>query len=286
MPALLSTVFAAGLLLVFLSLTGGGRATVRATSPSSDRVGRLLRRSGAGEVGARELATASAVAGLLVAVVTQVFLGWPVLTLAAGVVGALLPSWYFRQRSLRRRAEVEEAVAEAVDALRDATRVGIAIEEALRVLARTGPVPMRGTFREIERDLRLDGFEAALGRARERVADPAFDTLVAALLMSYRIGGRNLAQVLDGLSRSVRASARAHREVQATQAQNVLSARVIAALPLVLLVAIRATNPGYLEVFSSPGGQGVLALCLVSVVAGYAAMLRATELPTAGRVLR
>ena len=75
MPALLSTVFAAGLLLVFLSLTGGGRATVRATSPSSDRVGRLLRRSGAGEVGTRELATASTVTGLLVAVVTQTFLG-------------------------------------------------------------------------------------------------------------------------------------------------------------------------------------------------------------------
>ena len=285
MPLLLSAVFASGLLLAFLSLTGHRRApAARPTAPEPLR--RLLRRSGAGEVGPRELVVASGASGLVVAATAQVLLGWPVLTLSAGASGLLLPSWYFRQRAGRRRAAVEEAVAEAVDALRDAARVGIGIEEALRVLGRSGPPPLRVAFRAIDRDLRLDGFETALLAARERVADPGFDTLIAALLMSYRVGGRNLAQVLDSLGRSVRAGARARREVQAAQAQNVLSARVIAALPVVLLVAIRATNPAYLDVFSSPGGQGVLALCLLSVVAGYAGMLRATQLPAARRLLR
>lgn len=59
--------------------------------------------------------------------------------------GLLLPAWYFRQRSERRRAE-------AVDALRDAARVGAGIEEALRVLARTGPRPLRAVFRDVDRD--------------------------------------------------------------------------------------------------------------------------------------
>ncbi len=76
------------------------------------------------------------------------------------------------------------------------------------------------------------------------------------------------------------------REVQAMQAQNVLSARVIAALPLGLIVTIRATNPDYLAVFGSAGGQAVLALCLVSVALGYAGMLRASAVRDAGRVLR
>ena len=52
------------------------------------------------------------------------------------------------------------------------------------------------------------------------------------------------------------------------------------------IVAIRATNPGYLEVFSTPGGQLALAVCLVSVAVGYAGMLRATVLPGRERVLR
>src|SRR5690606_23845787 len=157
---------------------------------------------------------------------------------------------------------VEEAVGEAVEALRDAVRIGLGLEEAIRALGRTGPHALRPVFREMERDFRLAGFEEALSGARDRVADPLFDTLAVALLTAYRIGGRNLAAVLDGLSRSVRGSVQARREVRANQAQNVLSARVIAALPLVLIVVIRATNPGYLEVFSSPGGQAVLALCL------------------------
>jgi len=281
---LLILIFAAGVLLVFLSLTGDRRRS--APRRSAEPLHRLLRRSGGDDIGARELAVVSGASGVAVAATAQLALGWPVFTLAAGVAGTLLPSWYFRQRSLRRRAGIAEAVAEAVDALRDAARVGIGIEEATRVLARTGPLPLRDTFQRIDRDLRFDGFEAALLTARERVADPGFDTLVAALLMSYRVGGRNLGQVLDGLGRSVRADARARREVQAAQAQNVLSARVIAALPLALLVAIRATNPGYLAVFSTPVGQAVLALCLVSVVVGYAGMLRATQLPAGRRVLR
>ncbi len=70
------------------------------------------------------------------------------------------------------------------------------------------------------------------------------------------------------------------------QAQNVLSARVIAALPLGLIVTIRATNPDYLAAFGSASGQTVLALCLVSVALGYAGMLRASAVRDAGRVLR
>ena len=285
MHVLLSLTLGAGLLLIYLSLTSAEQAEPRGTADPA-WLERLFAQSGAEGIGPRELVLASAGSGIASGLVAQLFLGWPVVTLASLGVGLLLPSWYFRQRAERRRAEIEEAVGEAVEALRDAVRIGLGLEEALRALGRTGPHALRPVFREVERDIRLAGFEEALDRARERVADPLFDTLAVALLTSYRIGGRNLAAVLDGLSRSVRGSVQARREVRANQAQNVLSARVIAALPLVLILVIRATNPGYLDVFSSPGGQTVLALCLLSVAAGYAVMLRATALPGTGRVLR
>ena len=134
--------------------------------------------------------------------------------------------------------------------------------------------------------LRLGGFEDGIRRIREQVAEPVFDTVAAALVMSHRVGGRNLGAVLDSLSRSVRQSVQVERELRAHQAKNVLSARIIAALPLVLILAVRSLNPGYLEVFSSPAGQGLLALCLLSVAVGYALMLRATHLPIEARVLQ
>jgi tight adherence protein B len=285
MHVLLSLTLAAGLLLTYLSLSSSGADAAQPESGSS-WLTRVFEWSGADGIGIRELALVSAAGGVIAALLAHTFFGWPVVTLASFVVGLILPSWYFRQRAERRRAEVQEAVGEAVEALRDAVRIGLGLEEAIRALGRTGPLALRPVFQEMDRDFRLSGFEQALRRARVRVAEPLFDTLAVALLTAYRIGGRNLAAVLDGLSRSVRGSVQARREVRANQAENVLSARVIAALPLVLILSIRATNPDYLDVFSTPGGQGVLALCLLSVAVGYAMMLRATALPDQGRVIK
>jgi len=84
----------------------------------------------------------------------------------------------------------------------------------------------------------------------------------------------------------VRGTARARREVRAQQAEQVMSARVIAALPVLLIVVLRAVNPGYLDVFSTPAGQVVLAVCLVLPAVGYTLMRRTIALPGQERVLR
>ncbi|MCY4640863.1 MAG: type II secretion system F family protein [Chloroflexi bacterium] len=289
MHVLLSLALGSGLYLVFRSLTGGPRSA----GPRSGRRGRRLgwaahplAAPGSDGVGLRELAPASAAGAAAGGALAQLLFGWPVVTLAAAGTGLLLPGWYYRQRALQRRAEVEEAVGEAVEMLRDAVRIGLGIEEALRALAQAGPTALRPVLEGMERDFRLAGFEEGLERARERLQEPLFDTLAVALLTAYRIGGRNLAAVLDGLSHSIRGTVQVRREVRAQQAQNVLSARVIAALPVVLILVIRGSNPNYLAAFSEPAGQAVLACCLLSVFAGYTVMLRQASLPGRERVLR
>lgn len=278
MHVVLSLTLGAGLLLTFLSLTERRPAA----APADDAPERPIRPASAapGELAVRVAAAAASAA------VVQVFLGWPALSAGAAIVGALLPSWYRSQRETRRREAVEEAVAEVVDALRDASRVGVGIEDALRSLGRSGPLALRPALRVLDRDLRLMEFDVAIARARETVAHPAFDMLAVALVMSFRIGGRNLSGVLDGLGRSVRGTARARREVRAQQAEQVMSARVIAALPVLLIVVLRAVNPGYLDVFSTPAGQVVLAACLVLPAVGYTLMRRTIALPGQERVLR
>jgi len=77
----------------------------------------------------------------------------------------------------------------------------------------------------------------------------------------------------------VRGAARVEREVRAQQARNVLSARIIAGLPLALMVIIRGLNPDYLDPLADPAGQLLLAICLLSVAVGYVLMLRAARLP-------
>ena len=121
---------------------------------------------------------------------------------------------------------------------------------------------------------------------RERLADPLFDVVAATLLLNDRVGAERLSAVLDRLAHATRAQLRVQEELRAHQARNVLSARIVAAVPLVVLVAIRQLNPAYLAVFDDWSGQLVLAGCVVSVAVGYAAMRWIARLPGEQRVLR
>lgn len=285
MPLILSIVLAIGLLLVFLSATSRWAPQHEPTNqPSLLRA--FLDRNSAGHLGVRDFMLLSVGAGLALALAAQVALGWLLVSTALFVVGLTLPGWYFTNRHHRERAVMQAALADAVDMLRSGVRSGMSVEEALGSLARNGPDVLRRPLGELARDLRVSGFEGAVRRAREQLADPVFDMVAAALLMSHRVGGRNLSTVLEALSRSVRQTLQVEQELRAHQAKNVLSARIIAALPLALILVIRGLNPAYLDVFSSPAGQGVLALCLLSVALGYAGMLRATRLPGEARVLQ
>ena len=163
--------------------------------------------------------------------------------------------------------------------------VGLSVQEALAGLARTGPEVLRAEFATLTRDARLIGFEAALVAMRDRLADPVFDVVACALSINDRLGGRQVSQVLDRLADSTRAQLRIQQEVRAHQARTVLSARIVAAAPLVALVGLRATNPRYLGIFDSVVGQMVLIGCAASVGLGYAAMLYLTRLPGQRRVL-
>src|SRR5438093_262730 len=95
---------------------------------------------------------------------------------------------------------------------------------------------------------------------RDRLADPLFDGVCAALLVSDRVGGRNVSAVLDRLAETTRRQLLVHEELRAQQARHVLSARIVAAVPLVVLVLVRQVNPRYLALFDTPGGQLLLAL--------------------------
>jgi tight adherence protein B len=286
-PLVLSLILAVGVLLVYLSATSGRpRGEPKPRESVTGRLDEFLAEAGVEGVSGRDFLLLSAATGGAAAFVAQLTLAWPVVSLAAGVVGLLVPGWHFRQRREARRAVLQAALAEAVDGLRAAVRAGMSVEEGLASLARSGPEPLRPVLADLVRDLRLTGLEEAIRRAQERLADPVFDTVAAALVMSHRVGGRNLSTVLDGLGRSVRQMVQVEREVRAEQAKNVLSARIVAALPAVLIFAIRGINPDYLDVFSTPVGQGLLALCLLSIVVGYAGMLWATRLPGNQRVLR
>ena len=127
---------AAGLPLAHRARAGRGAPCTRSRAGSRalvERLGRRRRRGARARAGERGLGRRGRTRGTHAASAGRWSRSPPPRS------GLLLPAWYFQQRAERRRAEVEEAVGEAVEALRDAVRIGLGIEEALRALGRTGP---------------------------------------------------------------------------------------------------------------------------------------------------
>jgi tight adherence protein B len=282
-PLLLSVALAAG---VYLTYEGMARPREQLIAPERLVSAReFLVRAGLRGVTPREFALFSLLAAIVAGLVTQLFLGWGVLSGLAAGVGLLAPYAYYIRRHDRRRAQVQEALVESIEQLRDGIRTGLSVQEALGGLARTGPQALQVEFALLNREARLLGFDGALASMRDRLADPLFDVVAAALAVNDRLGGRQVTLLLDRLADAARAQLRIQHEVRAQQGRTVLSARIVAAAPLVALVGLRATNPRYLSIFDSVGGQLVLIGCAVCVGLGYVAMLYLTRLPAQRRVL-
>jgi tight adherence protein B len=290
-PLALALLFGAGVGLFYEGLTNPARGDRPAGWPAGllaawrRRVREFLVRAGLYDVTPRDFVLFSLGAGLGAGLVAQIVLGWGVVTVLAAVLGLIAPFAYYVRRHDRRRAALQDALADAIAQLRDAIRTGLSVPEALLGLAQNGPEPLRGEFARLVRESRFDGLEAALDTMRERLADPLFDVVAVSLAINDRLGGRNVSQVLDRLAHATRAQLQVQRELRAYQARNIVSARIVAALPLLLLFAIRRINPEYVAIFDSPWGQLLLAGCVASVAFGYVGMLWITRLPVDQRIL-
>lgn len=297
-PLLLSLTFGGGVACLYFGLTAppplAGESVSRPRSSPLTRIRGLLAspelrdfliRAGLPGVSPRDFALFAIGTGVASAVATHVLIGWGVVTAGAFLLGLAAPVAYYGRRHERRRAALQAALVEAIAELRDAIRIGLAVPEAFVALARTGPEVLRPELGGLVAEMRLRGFPEALTRLRDRLADPLFDVVCASLLLNDELGGRHLSQVLDRLVEAVRSELRVQEDLRAQQARNVLSARIVAAIPLVLLLAVRALNPRYVAVFDAWPGPLLLAGCATSVALGYAAMRWMTRLPGDRRVL-
>jgi tight adherence protein B len=204
--------------------------------------------------------------------------GWPVASVTGGAVAWVVPGALRRSREERDRLERREAIADVSSRIRDLIRSGVGISDALAESVEHAPRAVASDLRRLVAESRVSGLVEAAGAFAERVPDPSAELLASALATADRLGSRNLSDVLDALAESTTAHAAAIREARVRQTRNRMSARIVAAAPIFLLVAIRRANPAYLEPFGAPAGQAVLALALVLIWAGYVAMRRAARI--------
>ena len=282
--------FGLGLFLLADGLTArhrGGRGRGGAPGQALHRrVQGLLDRAGLRRVRPWEFVLASAIFGLLGGLVAGDTLHWPVLVACVAVAAGLVPTVLVAHVADQRLAEQQEALPLALAQLRDMLNAGLSIQLGLHSLEDGGPEALRAEFRCINRDAAATGSLAqALAASRERVQHELWDLVTWTLVLQDRKGADNLSVAFDELARDTRAQLRAWQEVRAYQALTEWTARVLAGLPLALLIAGRLVSPTYFQVFDDSQGQLWLGLCVVLIGLAYGLMRWIARPPIEPRVL-
>lgn len=243
---------------------------------------RLVREVGWPWLTTARLLAMEAGAGLCCAAVAVWLTQLPMLALPGAAGGMYAVREAVTRRARARQTVRQDAVIEAVRMMRQLLDTGAtSVNQAVALLAERGPLPLRNEFRLIA--ARPLGRRQAWREARERVDEPLFDMLAAAVLIQ-RPGGGELAPLFADLETSVSAAQEVEREARALQAQARSASTIIVGLPVAFLAVLSALRSPYLDAFHQPFGQAFLLAMLAVMAAGYAWMRRLLLLPGLQRV--
>jgi tight adherence protein B len=282
--AVLGLVFGVGLLLIWRTFSTPALVRTR-RQVVLPRISSLLQESGISTVTPLALISlcllCGAVAGVAVLALSRTL---PV-AVAFGVIAAYAPVAIVRGRLRRRRRELAEVWPEAVDNLASAVRAGLSLPEALSQLGERGPEPLRPPFAAFGRDYLATGrFADCLDRLKAELADPVGDRVIEALRIAREVGGGDLGRMLRALSRFLRDDARTRSELEARQAWVVNGARLAAASPWAVLLAL-SLQPEVIGRYRSTAGVVVLLVGAAACAIAYRLMVRLGRLPDERRIL-
>jgi len=249
-------------------------ALTGATSAATSLIGRGLRRGGR----ERQLATVLERAGVamplqevillvvvasLVAGAVGVLLGGLLAGLALGVATPLLVRVFLGLRISRREHAFADQLDDSLQLMASSLRAGHSIMQALAAVASEAEQPSKEEFSRIINETRVGRqLGDSLDEAARRMNSQDFLWVTQAVAINREVGG-NLAEVLDGVSGTIRERNAIRRQVKALAAEGKLSALVLMLLPFGIGGFLLITTPSYL----APLTQGLLGYVLLAAAA-------------------
>jgi tight adherence protein B len=160
-----------------------------------------------------------------------------------------------------------EALEEWTRNLAGVLAVGVSLEQAIQASLRSAPEPIRPQVESLVARLATRWqTDAALRAFASDLNDATGDLVAASLILSAKRRGAGLVSVLEGLAASVAEDVRTRRQIEADRAKPRSTARAVTFITLAVL-ALLALKRTYVEPYTSPLGQALLAVLLSSYVA-------------------
>jgi tight adherence protein B len=217
---------------------------------------------------------ASAIAGGTAAAACLVTRQQPLAAvLAAFVVGLGLPRWILNFLRKRRQKKFTLEFANAIDVIVRSVRSGLPTNEALKIVAREMPEPVKGEFTKLVEGLKVGvTLEQALKRMFESMPTSEVSFFGIVMTIQQKSGG-NLSEALSNLSNVLRDRKRLQGKIKAMSSEAKASAMIIGSLPPVVMTLVYLTSPDYIKMlFTERMGNLMLAGCVIWMGVGIAVM--------------
>jgi tight adherence protein B len=182
---------------------------------------------------------------------------------------AFFPRWFFGRRRVRRLSEVQEAWPDGLRHLVASVRSGMSLPVALDELSQTGPDGLREAFARYPTLASVFGVQTALEIVRDELADPTTDRVIEVLVLAHERGGPLVPDILHDLAEATTQDIRTLEEVRTNSLEQRLNARIVFAVPWLVLVVLTIGEGPYRDFYRSGGGF------VVVLVAGLLSLLGA-----------
>jgi tight adherence protein B len=231
----------------FAKLLGTSRG-VESAALELDRADIPLR---VGEYMALRFAVAAAFLVLTFILTKMVYIAFPL-----GVFGYFLPRFYVRSRRKARQAKMNAQMVEMLGLVANSLRSGYGLLQGFEFASRQLAPPLGAEIKRMLQETSLGvNADEALQNLGERVSSSDMEMVITAITIQRTVGG-NLAQLLDGVSYTMRERERIRGDIKTLTSQQRMTGIVIGLLPIFLGLLFFAINPGYMSLlFTETMGQ-------------------------------
>jgi len=259
------------------------KASKESRGALTDWVNRRVEKSSFGHRIARELARADlkfkpgeyiALYAISIAGFAMVafFLGGRLLpsALIGAVMGAFVPRLYVKRQQGRRLQRFSDQLPDMLNLVVNGLRAGFSTMQALESVSKEMPPPICDEFRRVVQEMQLGiPMERALNNLYRRIPSEDLDFVITAINVQREVGG-NLAEILDIISFTIRERIRIKGEIRVLTSQVMYSGRILALMPVGLLLILWFINRDYMMTFFVPANRlcGMIALGTAGLMIG------------------
>lgn len=198
--------------------------------------------------------------------------------LSAGLAGVLplIRLVWLKEKRLRK---LDEQLPEALDLISRALRAGHAFPSALQMVGSETAEPIAGEFRTVFEEINFGvAVKDALMSLATRVPGADLRYFVIAVITQRETGG-NLSEILDSISKLIRARFKLMGQVRVLATEGKLSAWVLTLLPFIAALVINLLNPKFMStLWTDPIGVRMIGFALTMMVIGIIWMWRIVKI--------